>query len=62
MEEYEYNNELDENKLNQPLATYQSLPVSQDIPEYILENIQMSLDEYKKGKYRSVENFMKKYL
>lgn len=62
MKEYEYNNGSDENNLNEPLATYQSLSVSQDIPEYILEDIQMSLDEYKRGEYRSVENFMKQYL
>lgn len=59
-EEYQYL-ESEPSSLHEPAVSYQRDISSREIPEYILKDIRISQEEYKKGLAIPVSDFMKKY-
>lgn len=58
--EYQYP-ESETPSLQEPVIAYQQDISSRIIPEYILRDIQISQEEYKKGLAIPVSDFLKKY-
>lgn len=58
--EYKYP-KYEKTSLQEPVVSYQQDITSRKIPEYILEDIQISQKEYKNGLAIPVSDFMKKY-
>lgn len=53
--------EIESQSVREPVVEYQSSIVSREIPEYILNDIRISQEEYKRGEAIPVSDFMKKY-
>ncbi len=58
--EYQYP-EKSSSSVQEPIVSYKRDISSREIPEYILNDIQVSREEYKNGLAIPVSDFMKKY-
>lgn len=57
------NKKIEGSKVNEPSTSFHSKPLAIDknVPEYIMDDIHVSIEQYKNGECILVDDFMAKY-
>ena len=50
-------------KVEEPMAAYytKSMLLSREIPDYVWEDVRIGLEEYARGEYKSISEYLTKY-